>query len=133
MLIQDEEVSVFLKSIRQASRQYKSRFLVKFGSVLKSIDAHDVAYFYSSQKMVFLVTMTGQRFVIGDTLDDLESSVDPQGFFRVNRQYIIGFKTINKVHTHFNGRLKLDLNPDTEEELYISNRRVAAFKDWMNQ
>ena len=127
------DFSKLLSILSKDSPAYKSRFLVKSGSVLKSIATIDIAYFYSGDKMVFLVTNSKQQFVINETLDVLENLLSPSDFFRINRQYIVRFPIITKVHTHFNGRLKVDLDPAPDDELYISNRRAAAFKEWMDK
>lgn len=122
-----------LSAAQQIEKGYKSRFLVKSGSVLKSINVNDIAYFYSEDKLSFLKTRANHRFIISETLDELEVQLNPSDFFRINRQYIVNFEVIQKVHSHFNGRLKIDFTPPPEEAIYISNRRVTPFKEWMNK
>lgn len=122
-----------IKAVKSVKKTYKTRFLVKSGSSMKSVGVGDIAYFYSEDKLVFLKTKSKQRFVINETLDELETILNPNDFFRINRQYIVNFDTIIKVHPHFKGRLKIDLNPGSEEDIYISNRRATPFKEWMDK
>lgn len=125
-------IEKLLMEATQWRKEYKSRFLVRSGSILKSISIGELAYFYSEDKLVFMKTKTNQRYTLSETLDELEQVLDPTNFFRINRQFIVHIDTIQKVHPHFNGRLKIELVPDPNEDVYISNRRVASFKAWMN-
>jgi two-component system response regulator LytT len=127
------DYSQILNAVNRISKDYKSRFLVKSGSVMKSVNVEEIAYFYSEDKLVFLKTRTSQRFIISETLDELENILNPSDFFRVNRQYILNFEVIQKVHPHFNGRLKIVFTPAPEEDIYISNRRATPFKEWMDK
>jgi len=132
-LSQNTDINHIVEELAQKQNAYKSRFLVKSGSTLRSIETRDIAYFFSEDKLVFLMTGSGSRFVLSETLDELESQLNPADFFRINRQYIVNFKSIHKVHQHFKGRLKIELSPPPAEEIFISNRRASAFKDWMDQ
>ena len=122
-----------LNAVKSIGKEYKLRFLVKTGSAMKSIGVMDIAYFYSEDKLVFLKTKSDQRFVIGESLDELEGIINPLDFFRINRKYILNFDVIQKVHPHFNGRLKIEFNPSPDENIYISNRRATPFKEWMDK
>jgi DNA-binding LytR/AlgR family response regulator len=129
----NSDIYMLLREIGQNQNTYKNRFLVKSGSTLRSIETNDIAYFFSEDKLVFLMTASGSRFVLGETLDELEKQLNPADFFRINRQYIISFSSIHKVHQHFKGRLKIEFSPLPDEEVFISNRRASAFKEWMDQ
>ncbi len=120
------------KLIDEQKKGYKTRFLVKLGSQLKSVATEQVSYFYSEEKLVFLRTASNERYVINQSLDELENLLDPNRFFRINRQFIVNFDAIKKVHPHFKGRLKIELTPPIEDEVYISSRRSTPFKEWMD-
>jgi DNA-binding LytR/AlgR family response regulator len=118
--------------IEEQRKGYKSRFLVKQGSTLKSVSTGDVAYFYSEDKLVFLKTTQSHKYVLNQSLDELEQMLDPERFFRISRQYIVNFDSIQKVHPHFKGRLKVELVPPASDDVYISSRRASPFKEWMD-
>ncbi len=68
------------------------------------------------------------------TLEELENMLDPQHYFRANRAYIIHNKAVKEIHNYFNGKLKLELKPATENSsVVISRERVGAFKEWMGK
>ena len=112
---------------------YRSWFLVSYRDQLTSIPVEDVAYFRSEQKVTHLITMGGKLHPIGQTMDELETQLNPQLFFRVNRQFMVSVGAIGTIFTHFNGKLKLDLRPDTPHEVLISRDKASALKGWLNR
>jgi DNA-binding LytR/AlgR family response regulator len=112
--------------------EYKERFLVKKGSGLAVIKINEIAYFKSEQKLSFLVTFDNIKYAIEPTLDQLTEQIDPKKFNRISRSRLISLDSIKKIYPHFNGRLKLELQPAEEEEVFVSRERVQAFKDWLN-
>ena len=103
---------------------YKNRFLIKNGTKLQSISTEEIAYFYAHDKLVSLIT---------HTLDELDTQLDPKLFFQINRQFIANFKSIKKIHTYFNGKLKVELNPAVNDEVIVSRERASEFKNWLDQ
>ncbi|RZL04984.1 MAG: LytTR family transcriptional regulator, partial [Hymenobacter sp.] len=65
-------------------------------------------------------------------LDELESQVDPQLFFRANRQVLLTRASIVELESYFNGRLLVHLRPPAREEVVVSKLRVADLKRWLN-
>lgn len=122
-----------LKLLDRGEKGYKTRFLVKSGQTMKSIPAESAAYFVIDNQLVFLINEEKKRYLIEHTLDDLEALLDPSLFFRINRQMIVSFKALSAIHSYFNNRLKLDLEPGTGADIYVSRKRVGDFKKWLDR
>lgn len=112
---------------------FKSRFLIKTGTKLVSVSTDEVAYFHASEKVVYVVTNTLQKYIIDYSLDELTKMLDPHFFFQLNRQYIAHMKAIKNIHSYFNGKLKVELAPDSNDEIIISREKSAEFKDWLDR
>lgn len=112
---------------------YKNRFLIKNGTKLQSISTDEIAYFYAHDKLVSLITHQQQNYIVDFTLDELATQLDPKLFFQINRQFIANFKSIKKIHTYFNGKLKVELYPTTKDEVIVSRERASEFKNWLDQ
>lgn len=127
----------FLKEVAQSltkTPHYKSRFLIKQGQNLGFIEISDIAYFFSEEGLSQFYIFQGKKYVIEHTLDELESLLNPKDFFRINRKMIVSLKCIQKISTHFNGRLKLELTPhfaNTEGGIFVARERVIDFKVWL--
>lgn len=126
-------VEKFLSTFKENKPAFKQRFLVSYGSQIKSIKVEDSAYFYADNKMIFLVSHSGQKYVTDETLDQLEHSLDPMEFFRVNRTFIIGINSIKQMHTYSRSRIKIDLLPECEKECIVSTEKCGGFKEWLGK
>lgn len=123
----------FKSLLSQSQKEYKSRFLCKLGNKIKSIPVEKIKYFYSKDKITFILDSNDQRLPINNTLDEIEDLVDPSSFFRVNRKFITNFEAIEEIHPYFKGRLKLKLNPDVGEDIVVSSDKSPLFKAWLNR
>lgn len=122
-----------LKNIRDMiSRPYKSRFMVRVGEHIKSIDAGNILYFYSLQKGTYLLSSENRNYVVDYTLGALEETLDPKVFNRINRKYLITHGAISDVITLSSSKLKVKLLHSDDDEIYISRDRVATFKEWLD-
>lgn len=110
----------------------KNRYLVKTGEKLLSIEKEQVAYFMSEEKMSFLITHTNKKYLLDQSMDELEKTADPHLFFRINRQYLASLSAVAAIHNHFNGKLKLILQPPVKEEVLISRDKAPLFKMWLD-
>ncbi len=126
-------IEKFLSTFKKNNQAFKQRFLVSYGSQIKSIKVEDTAYFYADNKMVFLVSHSGHKYVTDETLDQLEQSLDPMEFFRVNRTFIIGINSIKQMHTYSRSRIKINLLPECEKECIVSSEKCGSFKDWLGK
>ncbi len=71
-----------------------------------------VAYFIYDEGFTYICDQAGKRLPIDHSLDNLEDMLHPLEFFRVNRKLLVVLSSINQIHTYFNSRLLLKLNPD---------------------
>jgi two-component system, LytTR family, response regulator len=116
-----------------ADTTYKKRFLVKRGSDYVSIRTCDIAYFYATHKLVCMVDNTNQKFLLDQSLSEIEKQLDPSSFYRINRKYILQQNAIKKIRTYPKSKLQVELEPAIQEDIIISQENVAAFKEWMGQ
>lgn len=128
-----ESMGALLQSI-QPKEEYKQRFLITIGSRLKTIEVSDIHYFFSAEKITFLVTKNNERFPVDFSLDKLATVLDPAKFYRINRQMMLGINSITNIHVYPKGRLKIDVIPDfKKEEVMVSIDKVVEFKEWLGK
>ena len=124
-----------LATLHGKEPEYKKRFLVQIGEKIKKIEVTDIAYFYSLEKGVFLKTFQGSTLPVDYTLDRLESLLNPESFFRINRKYLINMDSICEMSAYSRSRIRLELKPkvaDTSETI-VSIDRASEFKKWLNK
>lgn len=127
------DINALIQQIILDDKKYKSRFLVKRGDKLLSIEAADIAYFQTRNGVVSLVTGKGQKHLVDYTLDELSNLLDPADFFRANRQFLIHYSMIKEVHRYHKGKLLVEGTLPTEESILVSEERSSLFKKWLDQ
>lgn len=124
-----DNLQALLKELKP--KTYPKRFLVKYQEQIIPIPQEDIAYFFSSNKMVCLVTKEAKQYLVDYTLEQLEDLLNPTRFFRLNRQFLASLEAIEKIHHYFNGKLKLDLCPPSKEEVLVSREKSSFFQQWL--
>ncbi|MFC0261908.1 LytR/AlgR family response regulator transcription factor [Fontibacter flavus] len=113
-------------------KEYKSRFMVKIGEKIQAVQASEASYFLSEERVTFLHTFEGKRYILDYTLDQLEALLDPKQFFRLNRKYIAAIEAISEIHTYSNSRLKIKLKDCSDNDILVSREKVGAMKEWLD-
>ncbi|MBO9657652.1 MAG: response regulator transcription factor [Chitinophagaceae bacterium] len=126
------DVRQFLQSRQQQVSEYKKRFLVKRGTDYISVKTDDIAYFYATHKLVCMIDQKNQKFILDQSLSEIEKQLDPSMFYRVNRKYLVHLNAIKKIKTFPKSKLLLELEPSINEDIIISQDNVTAFKEWMS-
>lgn len=124
------DFETLLRSLGQ--KRYRERFLVGAGNHLIPVACTDVAFCYSEDGITFLSDQQGKRYMVNESLDQLESELDPHSFFRANRQFILSANAVRKVEPYFNQKLRVFVEPEPKRELIISKLKATAFKSWLN-
>jgi len=109
----------------------EKRFLIRMGQSLRLVRQQDIAYFYTADKITFLMTREGRKYPVDYTLENLEEMIDPTRFFRINRQFILHIDAIQQMHTWSKARVKIELNPPFPEEVVVSTEKSPMFKKWL--
>ena len=128
--------TALIRQMMEAIRpnRHKNRFMVKIGDHMSSVDTQDIDFFFGENKTVWLRHQNGRKYVIDYTLEQLEDLLDPQHFFRLNRQYITAIRAIKDTVAYSNSRLKVTLkDPLGTEDILISREKVEAFKGWLGK
>ncbi|HRI26347.1 MAG TPA: LytTR family transcriptional regulator DNA-binding domain-containing protein [Ferruginibacter sp.] len=122
--------AIGISSLKQT---IKKRFLVTYQQKLLSIAVEDIAYFFSDNRFIFFKTFDNRKFLIEYRMDELETMLDPQLFFRINRSYIISINSILVIHAYPGNRFKINLNPPVEKEMIVSRERIVNFRKWLGE
>jgi len=127
-----DTVNQLMASFR-ATSTWKTHFLVPAkGDKLIPVQASDIAFFVIDTGMVKAVTFDEKTFRFEHTLDELAEMLDPNIFFRANRQFIISRKAIKDIDLWFNNRLSVNLKIPVPEKILVSKARISEFKNWFS-
>lgn len=121
-----------IQMINSSKSDYKSRFMIRAGHKILAVPVEKIAYFYSLNKLTYIVALDGKKYPCDQTLEVIDQQVDPKKFFRANRKFIVKFDAINEIHPYFKGRIKIELTPQAEDDIVISADRTPDFKKWLD-
>ena len=127
--LEQQQLEALLKHLG-AKPKFKSCFLLPERDKLVPLPTSDIAYAYIDTKTVKLVTFDDKTFYMNQTLDDILAQLDPQMFFRANRQFLISRNAVKDVSVWFGNKLAINLTVETPEKVIVSKARLAEFKAW---
>ncbi|WP_341908254.1 LytTR family DNA-binding domain-containing protein [Fluviicola taffensis] len=110
---------------------YKTTLLVYQKEKIIPIPVREIAFFHLDNAVVSITTVTNRKFHLSSNLDDIHKTLDPEHFYRANRQYIIQRAAIENVERYFARKLVAKLMVKTPEKLIISKARASDFLKWL--
>ncbi len=129
------DFDLLLSQLQGKEPEFRKRFMIQVGEKIRKIEVSEIAYFFVLEKGVYLTTCTGHSYPVEFTLDKLESLLNPDHFFRINRKYVVNMDAIANMIAYSRGRIKLELKPKTADpaDTIVSIDRSAGFRKWLNR
>jgi len=125
-----EQLKVLLSQLGQPTKKYKERFLCVYKHAMVPIQTEQIAFFHKDE-LIFLHTLKNEKLISEfQSMDELEHLVNPEQFFRANRQYLVHLQSVGKVKNTHKG-LTITLNPPFNIDIDISREKAAEFKKWL--
>ncbi len=119
-----------LKLMEHTSSPAKTRIVAKKGTEYIALELEEVAYFYTEHKLVFVRDFSGRQLIVDKNLADLESTLDKNRFFRLNRKFIAQLKAIERFKPD-KGKILIYLKPEMKEEVHVSKESAPEFRKWI--
>jgi DNA-binding LytR/AlgR family response regulator len=129
---QSVDLSSIYNLITRQTQAYKERFSVTIGQKIKTFTLPEIAYFYSAEGFSTMVLKSKSEYPVDDSLEILTQQLNPKDFFRINRKFLVKIDAIANVHIYPKSRLKLELNPQPREQVFVSIDKVTSFKNWLD-
>jgi two-component system LytT family response regulator len=126
-------LSSLLETIRREKAVYKSYLLVADKDKLIPLAVKDIAFIYIDVKVPVAVTYDKRRHDLTPSLEELMEQLDPNAFYRANRQYIVARAAVKDVSMWFGNKLAVNLTIPIAEKIYVSKARAKEFKDWLTE
>jgi two-component system LytT family response regulator len=107
------------------SRTINRKIFIKDGKKMYFIKLTEISLIESVENYAKLY-FNDEMAMVKSSLNQLEKKLNPELFFRANRQQIINMQHIVHVQTSFNNKLKLILS--NKQSIEVSNRQSIKFK-----
>lgn len=101
----DENLRQLFDSLQKNQFRYRERFLLPYRDGYKTVRVSDINHIETENKTVYLRLNNGTSEVVNMSMDELEQQLNPDCFFRANRQYIINIEYVLFLSNYFGGKL----------------------------
>ncbi|MDN5395493.1 MAG: LytTR family DNA-binding domain-containing protein [Chryseobacterium sp.] len=114
------------------SEKTKTNFLIFSQNRYINVPTGEISYFCKRTEGTFLSTTDHKVYPMKETLEELQRQVSPEDFFRVNRQYLVAFKSIREVQHYFHRKLLILLDVETSEKVFVPREKATLFLEWLS-
>lgn len=125
------DMSSLLSTISGTQNEYRQKFMVRLNDKILPIPVNDIAYFLSEDKVTWMFTSDGSKYVMDQSLDVLSTQLSPPRFFRISRGCIIASSAVQSIIKLQGGRLKINAVPRSGPEILVSRSRSEDFLQWL--
>jgi len=119
-----------LKLIQQQPVNTKIRIVARKGTEFIALNLDEIAFFFTEHKIVFVRDFNGRQMIVDKNLGELESELNKEQFFRINRKFIAHIKSIDRFKPD-NGKIQVFLKPEMKEEIHVSKETAPQFREWI--
>ena len=106
--VNNELITKLIANFKVNNKSYKSGFLIPYKDKFIPLQVSKIDFFYTENKMVTIMS-EGQMYHLDTSLEDIASQLDPQLFFRANRQFIVARKAIKDISVWFGSKVSINL------------------------
>lgn len=122
-----------LQSVSEELKCYRERILIAKGDELIPLKVSDISYIHTEDNNVTSYTFDGESYQLPLKMAELEGMLNPEVFFRLNRQYIAHIDSIQKINLFFNNKLCIKIKGCKEDLIVVSKEKSASFRIWLNR
>jgi DNA-binding LytR/AlgR family response regulator len=117
---------------RHSAGFYKKRFPVRINNDVFVLESDSIIFFRIIEGIIMAYTAKGKKYPMEkETLNNLETQLNPELFFRINRSEIINAQYIESIKIYDSNEYMVLLK-ESEEKLSVSNSRISNLKEWLD-
>jgi two-component system LytT family response regulator/two-component system response regulator LytT len=106
----------------------RTKILVKSGGRSYIVDAHDIIYATIEDGLITIVTTTFEGESNYRTIEELQSNLDPDTFWRVHRSYLVNINRIKEVIPWFKSSFQIRMDDKKGTEIPVSRVQTKRLR-----
>ena len=103
------------------------RIAGKRGGKIVLLDPRDIMWFEAEDTLVFGRTRDG-RYLVGKTVSELEEVLEPAGFFRSHRGFLVNLSHISEILPGQDGHYRIVLKDEAKSVVLLSRRQARRLR-----
>jgi two-component system, LytTR family, response regulator LytT len=125
---QQESIPVIPSEPAGARSQVRTKLLVRTQNRNLIVDAQDMIYATIEDGVISVVTTSIEGMLNYRTLEELQSNLDPEHFWRAHRSYIVNIHHIKEVIPWFNSSFQIKMTDKRETEIPVSRVQTKRLR-----
>jgi two-component system LytT family response regulator/two-component system response regulator LytT len=107
---------------------HRTKLLVKSGNRSFIVDAQDVVYATIDNGLITMVATSVEGLSNYHTLEELQSALDPEVFWRVHRSYLVNLHHIKEVIPWFKSSYQIRMDDKKQTEIPVSRVQTKRLR-----
>lgn len=107
---------------------YRTKLLVRSGNRNFIVDAQDVVYATIEDGLITIVATNVEGISNYRTIEELQSSLDPEMFWRVHRSYLVNINRIKEVIPWFKSSYQIRMDDKRQTEIPVSRIQTKRLR-----
>jgi two-component system LytT family response regulator/two-component system response regulator LytT len=106
----------------------RSKILVRSGGRSFIVDAQEIVYATINDGLITIVTSTIEGESNYRTIEELQSNLDPESFWRVHRSYLVNIHRIREVIPWFKSSYQIRMDDKKQTEIPVSRVQTKRLR-----
>ncbi|MEM6346236.1 MAG: LytTR family DNA-binding domain-containing protein [Bacteroidota bacterium] len=124
-------INAKVQSVISESRRQQKSFLVRYRDKMIPVTVEDIAFVMLQDEIVYLYNFKGEKFPLFKKMEEMEKALDPEQFFRINRQMMLNRAAIREIAPYFNRKVIIKLPFILSQNVIVSRLKVTPFMNWV--
>lgn len=112
---------------------WRKRLMANDDGLLIPVEVESINYMTVDGKQTIAHLRNGDALLLDQPMNEVETRLDPDVFFRLNRQYIVNIRAIKSVKCHFSSRLIIAIEGCDDGNVTVSRQRAMEFRRWIDR
>ncbi|HYP07258.1 MAG TPA: LytTR family DNA-binding domain-containing protein [Bryobacteraceae bacterium] len=115
-------------SVTPRPKEQRTKILVKSAGRSFIVDAQDIVYATIDEGVITIVTSSVEGESNYKTIEELQSNLDPETFWRVHRSYLVNINRIREVIPWFKSSYQIRMDDKKQTEIPVSRVQTKRLR-----
>ena len=115
-------------AVSPRSKEQRTKILVKSAGRSFIVDAQDIVYATIDEGVITIVTSSLEGESNYKTIEELQSNLDPETFWRVHRSYLVNINRIREVIPWFKSSYQIRMDDKKQTEIPVSRVQTKRLR-----
>ncbi len=129
----EDDICGRVAALVNCTKYWRKRIVICKGDEYEPVNVEDVNFFVLEGDKTLVHLKTGVERHIRQTMNEIESQLNPDEFFRVNRQYIVNIRAVKNIKPYIASRYIVSIEGCKDNRVTISRAKAPAFRSWIDK